>query len=205
LAPKNCHNSKVKSTDPAYAVINSFVPMDTTIILTDETGKSLPCSLEATIPVDGVEYFLLQPIDNSVQIFAWESTEEDEEGLLVDVEDSEIDAIFSVAHAVLAEQNLKLKRTAFTLTVEGELPEFNEDDILTIDTDDEDNFEEFQELAHFFDSDQEYSVFSALDPLMFFAKIGKDGKHELLSQEELEAIQPYIQEHLINIDDEDEE
>ena len=175
--------------------------MESTIILTDETGKNLPCNIEATIAVDDVEYFLLQPIDSSIQIFAWEQSEDEDEEILVDIEDEELELVFATAQAVLSEQNLKLKRTAYTLTVEGELPEFDEEEVFTVDLDD-DSFEEYQELAKFLHEDQAYSVFTALDPLMFFAKLGSTGKHELLSQEELEMIQPYIEEHMID-DEED--
>jgi len=176
--------------------------MDSTITLTDETGKKLPCNIEATIAVDDVDYFLLQPIDNSVQIFAWEQGEDEDEEVLVDIEEEELETVFSTAQAVLSEQNLKLKRTAFTLTVEGELPEFDEDEVFTVDLDD-DSFEEYQELAKFLHEEQPYSVFTALDPLMFFAKLGANGAYELLSQEELEMIQPYIEEHMIDDEEED--
>lgn len=176
--------------------------MDSTITLTDETGKKLPCNIEATIAVDDVDYFLLQPIDNSVQIFAWEQGEDEDDEVLVDIEEEELEAVFSTAQAVLSEQNLKLKRTAYTLTVEGELPEFDEDEVFTVDLDD-DSFEEYQELAKFLHEEQPYSVFTALDPLMFFAKLGTNGAYELLSQEELEMIQPYIEEHMIDDEEED--
>ena len=174
---------------------------DSILILADETGKALPCHVEATVVVDEVDYMLLQPIDHSVQIFAWEEGDEEEEEFLVDVsEEEEIDLIFSIAQAVLAEQNLTLKRTGFTLTVAGELPEVIEDEIFSIDTDEEDGTEEYQELAQFFYEEQAYSVFTSLDPWMFFAKIGKDGKPQLLTPEELELIQPYIEEQLMDDD-----
>ncbi len=176
--------------------------MESTIILTDETGKTLPCNIEATIAVDDVEYFLLQPVDNSVQIFAWEQGEDEDDEILVDIEEEELETVFSTAQAVLSEQNLKLKRTAYALTVEGELPEFDEDEVFTVDLDDE-SFEEYQELAKFLYEEQPYSVFTALDPLMFFAKLSPSGAYELLSQEELEMIQPYIEEHMIDDEEED--
>lgn len=171
--------------------------MESIITLTDEAGKTLPCNIEDTIAVDDVEYFLLQPIDNSVQIFAWEEGDEEDEEVLIDIEEDELESVFTTAQAVLAEQNLKLKRTAYTLTVEGELPEFDEDEVFTVDIDDE-NFEEYQEIARFLHDDQAYSIFTALDPLMFFAKLNEAGKYILLSQEELEMIQPYIEEHMID-------
>lgn len=176
--------------------------IESLLVLTDETGKALPCHIEATIVVDDVDYMLLQPVDHSVQIFAWEEGDEEEEEFLVDVsEEEEIDLIFAIAQAVLAEQNLTLKRTAFTLTVGGELPEVVEDEVFTIDTEEENGSEEFQELAQFFYEEQAYSVFTSLDPLMFFAKLGEDGKPQLLTPEELSVIQPYIEDQLIDIDE----
>ena len=91
-----------------------------TIVLKDDAGKSLPCTVETAFKVDSTEYLLLQPVDFSVQIFAWQETDDEEETELVDVTEEEIDLIFPVAQAVLAEQNLSLKRSAHTLTVEGE-------------------------------------------------------------------------------------
>ncbi|AFY74540.1 Protein of unknown function (DUF3727)/Protein of unknown function (DUF1292) [Synechococcus sp. PCC 7502] len=175
--------------------------MDSTIILTDETGGTLVCNIEDTIAVDDVEYFLLQPIDNSVQIFAWEQGEDEDDEILVDLEADELAAVFSTAQAVLSEQNLKLKRTAFTLTVEGELPDFDEEEIFTVDLDD-DSFEEYQELAKFLHEEQPYSIFTPLSPVMFFAKLGSNGQYELLTEDELEMIQPYVEEHMID-DEED--
>lgn len=171
--------------------------MDSIITLIDEAGNTLPCNIEDTIAVDNVEYFLLQPLDNSVQIFAWEEGEDEDDEILVDIEEAELDSVFTTAQAVLAEHNLKLKRTAYTLTVEGQLPEFDEEEVFTVDLDDE-SFEEYQELVKFLHEDQAYSVFTALDPLMFFAKLDANGKYQLLSQEELEMIQPYIEEHMID-------
>jgi hypothetical protein len=177
--------------------------MDDSILnLKDETGKTLPCQVEITLEVDGEDYLLLKPVDHSVYIFAWGEGDDEEDELLLDIEEEELDRIFSVAHAVLSEQNLKLQRTAYTLTVSGELPELDEDEIFTIDAEEEDASEEFQELAHFFFEEQEYSVFTSLDPLMFFAKLDSNGNPEMLSPEEIQRIQPYVEQHLIDPDEE---
>jgi len=173
------------------------------IVLTDETGKSLPCYLEKRLPLNGKEYILLNPIDYPVQIFAWES-EDDESGTLADVDEDEITTIFDTAQAVLAEMNLVLKRTAYTLTVEGELPEVDEEDIIQIDgDDDEEEGEEYVEIAHFYFEEREYSVFAEVDPLPYFAKQSHDGEVELLSPDELEEIQPFLEEQLAEDDDEE--
>jgi hypothetical protein len=179
-----------------------------TIVLTDEAGKSLPCTIETAFKVDSTEYLLLQPVDFSVQIFAWQETDDEEETELVDVTDEEIDLIFPVAQAVLAEQNLSLKRSAYTLTVEGELPEPTEEDIIEIDTEEDGNCSEYQELAHFYYEEQAFSVFTALDPLMFIAKVGEKGQPEILTPEEMSALEPYVEQyldHVLSTEDAEEE
>jgi hypothetical protein len=178
-----------------------------TIVLTDETGKSLPCTVETKFKVDSTEYLLLQPVDFSVQIFAWQETDDDDETELVDVTEEEIDLIFSTAQAVLSEQNLTLRRSAYTLTVSGELPEPTEEDIIEIDTEEEGNCGEFQELALFYYEEQAFSVFTALDPLMFIAKVG-DGQPEILTPDEMVALEPYVEQyldHVLSTEDAEEE
>ena len=170
-----------------------------TIVLTDETGKSLPCTVETKFKVDSTEYLLLQPVDFSVQIFAWQETDDDDETELVDVTEEEIDLIFSTAQAVLSEQNLTLRRSAYTLTVSGELPE---------PTEEEGNCGEFQELALFYYEEQAFSVFTALDPLMFIAKVGDSGQAEVLTPAEMAALEPYVEkylDHVLSTEDAEEE
>jgi Protein of unknown function (DUF3727)/Protein of unknown function (DUF1292) len=181
------------------------------ITLTDESGRQLNCSIEHSLEVEGAEYLLLMPIDTPVEIVAWDDDEEEEDSsdatLLED--DAEIDLIFSDAQAVLAEQNLVLKRTAFTLTVSGELPsvdDVDEDDILTIEIEDDDvrlEPEELMFLASFYHEEQKYEVYTPLDPLLFTARRSKAGQAELLTPEEIQKVQPLLNEWLFNDLDED--
>jgi len=180
------------------------------VTLTDESGRHLNCSIEHSLDVEGSEYLLLMPVDTPVEIVAWDD-EEDEEStdatLLED--DAEIDLVFSDAQAVLAEQNLVLKRTAFTLTVAGELPsvdDVDEDDILTIEIEEDDvklEPEELMFLASFYHEEQKYEVYTPLDPLLFPAKRNKAGQAELLSPEEIKTVQPILNEWLFNDLDEE--
>lgn len=180
------------------------------VTLTDESGRHLNCSIEHSLDVEGSEYLLLMPVDTPVEIVAWDD-EEDEEStdatLLED--DAEIDLVFSDAQAVLAEQNLVLKRTAFTLTVAGELPsvdDVDEDDILTIEIEEDDvklEPEELMFLASFYHEEQKYEVYTPLDPLLFPAKRNKVGQAELLSPEEIKTVQPILNEWLFNDLDEE--
>ncbi len=165
------------------------------VSLKDEQGRSLSCSVEKVIEVEGNKYLILQPIGTCVQIFAWE--EEGEESVLNDLADDEIDLVFPTAQAVLAELNLNLQRTAFALTVEGELPEPEEEDIFTLDGD-EDNYEELQELTNFYYKDREYSIFAPLEPILFFAKYNQANELEMLNEEELENLQLYLEAILID-------
>lgn len=184
-----------------------------TITLSDEAGRSLLCYIELSVDVDGEEYALVNPVDYPIDIFAWvaaEDTEEgatdeeDEEETLVPVEDAELNEIFSTAQAVLAEQNLKLKRTALSLTVEGDLPEVDEDELLTLEVEESgvagSDSEEYQLLATFFHEEQEYAIYTPIDPVLFVVRLKDGQKPQLLSPEEFQAIQPklqpYFEEHL---------
>lgn len=180
------------------------------VTLTDESGRQLNCSIEHSLDVEGAQYLLLMPVDTPVEIVAWddEADEESTEATLLE-DDAEIDLIFSDAQAVLAEQNLALKRTAFTLTVAGEMPsvdDVDEDDILTIEIEDDDvklEPEELMFLASFYHEEQKYEVYTPLDPLLFPARRNQAGQAELLSPEEIQRVQPLLNEWLFNDLDED--
>jgi hypothetical protein len=181
-----------------------------TITLSDEAGRSLLCYIELSIDVDGEAYALLNPVDYPIDIFAWVATdaedpvdEDDDEEMLVPVEDAELNEIFSTAQAVLAEQNLKLKRSAHSLTVEGDLPEVDEEDILVLEVEETGlgkDQEEYQLLATFFHEEQEYAIYTPIDPVLFVVRLKDNEKPQLLSTEEFQAIQPKLQpffeEHL---------
>jgi uncharacterized protein YrzB (UPF0473 family) len=166
------------------------------VTLTDEKGRSLSCTIEYSIEIEEQDYVLLLPVDTPVEIFTWHDDEEDDDDAAVFVEDDEeIDTIFDTAKVVLEEQNLKLQRTAVTLTVSGELPEFEDEEEL-IDTDDnhngESDYEELMLLARFYHEEQEYAVYTPLDPFFLLARMKSNGKAELLSDEERERIEPLL-------------
>ncbi|NDJ23603.1 DUF3727 domain-containing protein [Nostoc sp. B(2019)] len=170
------------------------------ITLTDERGRSLECYIEHSLEVDGQEYVLLLPVDSPVEIFAWQGEEEEEEALLVE-DDAIIEQIFDTAQAVLSEQNLILKNTAYALTVAGDLPPVEESELFTLEIEDEGEDlepEQLQLLSSFYYEDQEYAIYTPLDPLLFFARISKTGQPELLSPEEFRQVQPLLEEHLFN-------
>ena len=172
------------------------------VSLVDENGRSLECYVEHSLDKDGITYLLLMPVDIPVVIISWDSDDvEAEEVSAVMLEDDlEISEIFANAKAVLAEHNLYLKHSAYTLTATGELPPIEEEQVLTLnlnedDEDDELDTEELQLLASFYHSNQKYSIYTPLTPLLFFARYNTKGKLELVSPEE-EGFQPILEELL---------
>lgn len=167
-----------------------------TITLTDDTGRTINCTIEHAFEVEGKDYVLLLPVDFPVEIIAWKGDEEDEEAIPVE-DEQEIEQIFPIAKAVLEEQNLVLKRTAVTLTVEGELPELAEEaEFLEVGVETngagEEAEEELQFLASFYSEEQEYGVYAPLDPFLILARIDERQQPQLLSEAELTAIEPLL-------------
>jgi Protein of unknown function (DUF3727)/Protein of unknown function (DUF1292) len=161
-----------------------------TVTLTDETGRKLLCYIEHSLEVEDQEYVLLLPVDFPVEIFAWQEDDdqEEEEAVLVE-DDAELDRLFPIAKAVLAEQNLVLKRSALTLTVEGELPDFAEEEE---EEEEDEEHEALQLLANFYEEEQEYTIYTPLDPFFIPARLNAKGEPVLLSPEEFEKIEPLL-------------
>lgn len=172
-----------------------------TVTLKDQRGNSLDCYIEHGIESDGIVYLLLMPVDIPVVIISWEDDKNNEDEALEAImleEYEEIEMVFADAKAVLAEQNLYLQHTAYTLTATGELPPIEEDNILTLNLDEEDSqleSEELQFLASFYHSQQKYSIYTPLTPLLFFARQNSDGELEFVSPDE-EKFQPILEELL---------
>ena len=176
--------------------IGSEPEEEETLVLTDEAGRTLTCSVERYIEIENQDYVLLVPIDAPVEIFVWEGEdEEDEEALPVEDEET-IDTLFSTAKAVLEEQNLTLKRTAVLLTVEGELPELDSEAELGAIGDDEDaeETEELQLLASFYYEEQEFAIYAPLDPCFILARLDAQNQPHILTAAEMEAIEPLLAE-----------
>ncbi|NJL90165.1 MAG: DUF3727 domain-containing protein [Coleofasciculaceae cyanobacterium SM2_1_6] len=172
------------------------------ITLKDEAGRSLDCFIEQELDIDGSEYALLLPVDHPIEIFVWEDDGEFSDPVFL--EEEEIDVIFADAQAVLAEQNLVLKRSAFTLSVAGELPPVNEEELLIIEMEDDDislEPEEYQPLATFYHEEEEYSIYTPRDPLLLFAKRNAHGALELVPPEEVQSLQPFLEDMLFSEDE----
>lgn len=109
---------------------------------------------------------------------------EDAEAILLE-DQEEISGIFADAKAVLAELDLSLKYTAYTLTVSGELPPIEDEDILTLEIEGNDpagemEEEELQFLASFYHEEERYSIYTPLAPLLFLAKAISETQIELV-------------------------
>ncbi|BAC09419.1 DUF3727 domain-containing protein [Thermosynechococcus vestitus] len=165
--------------------------------LYDDEGRFLDCYVEFRLNVQGETYALLRPVDYPVEIFAVVA-ENDEEETLVPLEEEEIDQVFDTARAILEEQNLTLKRTALTLTVAGELPDLDEDEILTVEVEADDGIEEYQPLgSSFFYEAREYSVYTPLSPTLYVARLVPGQEPQLLSPHEFQHLQPLLEQHLV--------
>lgn len=164
------------------------------VTLTDDVGRTLTCSVEYSLEIEGQEYALLFPVDSPIEILTWHDEEHDDEAAVPVESDTEIDRIFETAKAVLAEQCLTLQRTAVTLTVEGELPDFNPEQLSNLVTDhpEETEYEELLWLASFYYEEQEYGIYTPLDPFFILARITPAGTPELLSVEEFQRLEPML-------------
>ena len=168
-----------------------------TLTIVDESGRSLPCYIEQSLEIDNMTYLLLVPVDIPVVIMIVDNdTEEQLEAAMLD-DDEAIAEIFDNAKAVLAEQNLYLHHTAYTLTATGELPPIEEEQILTLDAEGVDDIEEeeLQSLAYFYHADQKYGIYTPLTPLLFFARYDEENHLELVSPDQ-ENLMPILEELL---------
>jgi hypothetical protein len=188
-----------------------FEEMDLpTVTVKDEAGRSLSCYIEHSLQLKEGSYVVLMPVDVPVEFFTWNDDEDGEELLLIET-DAEIEALYPIAKAVLAEQNIDLHRSAFTLTVSGEVPDLeDEEEDYGYEPEDANgtSHDSFQLLAEFFHNDQEYAVCAPLEPVLILARMVQ-GQPQVLEEDELERIQPVLEEYLagqlIETIEEDEE
>lgn len=163
-----------------------------TVTLTDDAGLTLTCYIEHSLDVEDQEYVLLLPVDSPIEIFAWQENGEEDEAVLVEDQET-LNQVFPIAKAVLEEQNLALKQTAVVLTVEGDLPDLEDEESWAgVESDDDDEQEELQLLASFWHEEQEYAIYTPLDPYFILARLDENGDPHLLSQEELKRIEPML-------------
>ncbi len=165
---------------------NEEVP---TLLVRDSQGSDLLCFLEQIVPVEGKEYALLTPVDTPVSLF--QLIDDQDPKLIETIEKNE--PILEVADVVLQEHDLRLIRSAITLTVSGELDEPEPEEIEEEDIDDES--ETYELLVNFRVDDNEYGLYIPLDPFFIVGKL-ENGEVNLVEGEEFDKIQSKIEAEL---------
>ena len=160
-----------------------------TLILNDSNGNELFCYLEQIVKVEEKEYALLTPVDTPVSLF--KINEKDEPELIEKIEKNE--QVLKNADAVLQEHDLKLIRSAVTLTVSGELEEPIYDELEEDDIDEES--ETYELLVSFNLLEQEYGLYIPLDPFFIVGKLVDHGAL-LIEDDEFDKVQPLIESEL---------
>ena len=160
-----------------------------TLILNDSNGNELFCYLEQLVKVEEKEYALLTPVDTPVSLFKINEKEEPE--LIEKIEKNE--QLLKNADAVLQEHDLKLIRSAVTLTVSGELEEPIYDELEEDGLDDES--ETYELLVSFNLLEQEYGLYIPLDPFFIVGKLEGQGAL-LIEDDEFNKVQPLIESEL---------
>ena len=160
-----------------------------TLILNDSNDNELFCYLEQLVNIEGEEYALLTPVDTPVSLF--KINEKDEPELIEKIEKNE--QILKNADAVLQEHDLRLIRSAVTLTVSGELEEPIYDELEEEHL--EEDSETYELLVNFNVLEQEYGLYIPLDPFFIVGKL-KDKGATLLEDDDFDRIQPLIESEL---------
>ena len=165
---------------------NDEVP---TLLVKDSQGSELLCFLEQVVPLEGNEYALLTPVDTPVSLF--QLIDDQDPKLIETIEKNE--PILEVADVVLQEHDLRLVRSAITLTVSGELDEPEPEEIEEEDIDDES--ETYELLVNFRVENNEYGLYIPLDPFFIVGKL-EEGEIKLVEGEEFDKIQSGIEAEL---------
>jgi hypothetical protein len=160
-----------------------------TLLIKDSQGSDLLCFLEQVVPLEGKEYALLTPVDTPVSLF--QLIDDQDPKLIETIEKNE--PILEVADVVLQEHDLRLIRSAITLTVSGELDEPEPEEIEEEDIDDES--ETYELLVNFRVNENEYGLYIPLDPFFIVGKL-ENGEVKLVEGEEFDKIQSGIESEL---------
>ena len=165
---------------------NEEVP---TLLVKDSQGSDLLCFLEQVVPLEGNEYALLTPVDTPVSLF--QLIDDQDPKLIETIEKNE--PILEVADVVLQEHDLRLVRSAITLTVSGELDEPEPEEIEEEDIDEES--ETYELLVPFRVDNNDYGLYIPLDPFFIVGKL-EDGEVKLVEGAEFDKIQSGIEAEL---------
>lgn len=176
-----------------------------TTVVRDGQGRQLLCYLEELVPIDGVDYALLSPVDTPVILV---HLPQDGESVPQEIDDWQTqEPILEVAEAVLQEHNLTLVRSAITLTVTGDFEESDDDEEDEIEEgealadgeelDEDDELATYESLLDrpFYVGEEQYDLFSPLEPFIVVAVLqGQDAR--LVEGEEFKRVKPLIEAEL---------
>eukprot|EP00274_Cyanoptyche_gloeocystis_P003183 CAMPEP_0196658196 /NCGR_PEP_ID=MMETSP1086-20130531/27960_1 /TAXON_ID=77921 /ORGANISM="Cyanoptyche gloeocystis , Strain SAG4.97" /LENGTH=307 /DNA_ID=CAMNT_0041991659 /DNA_START=55 /DNA_END=978 /DNA_ORIENTATION=+ len=165
------------------------VPSEVEIV--DDSGlPPILCTVEELAHHNGVNFVLLKPKFSTVEVYRWDGPAADmnfgsaEEVEAIDVEDPRMDKLFPVASEFLSRDfGLTLHRSALVATVEGDFPDCDPEDIVSVGLDDEYEPEEFQVIDTFPFEQQKYSLLTPLVPPLYYGRF-ENGRVHLLSPEE---------------------
>ncbi|ABX08902.1 DUF3727 domain-containing protein [Prochlorococcus marinus] len=160
-----------------------------TLLVRDSNNSELLCFLEQIVPINNIEYVLLTPVDTPVCLF--HLLDEGDPELIKTIEKKE--PVLEVADVVLQEHDLRLIRSAVTLTVSGELEEPEPEELEEKDFDDES--ETYELLVSFKVEEEEYGLYIPLDPFFVVGKL-EDGQATVVEGDEFDKIQPLIESEL---------
>ncbi len=160
-----------------------------TVLVRDTKSSELLCYLEQIVPLNNIDYVLLTPVDTPVSLFLL--NEDSDPELIKTIESQE--PVLDVADVVLQEHDLRLIRSAVTLTVSGELDEPEPEDLEESELDEESELYEL--LVSFRVNNKEYGLYIPLDPFFVVGKL-IEGQAFLVEGEEFDNIQPVIESEL---------
>lgn len=177
-----------------------------TLLVNDSQGRQLLCYLEQLVPLDGIDYALLTPVDTPVNLVRLPRSDDDEPEEIVDWDERV--PILAVAEAVLQEHNLTLVRSAATLTVTGDFEDadFDEEDDEE-DLEEEENSPEDEDEGEagelyeslldrpFYVGEDQYDLFVPLDPFFVVARVAGSAA-SLVEGDEFASIQPRLEAEL---------
>ncbi|MGY2794482.1 hypothetical protein ACVWVQ_001548 [Thermostichus sp. MS-CIW-36] len=182
-----------------------------TLVLRDEQNQPLKCEILRQVVIDEQTYALVTPVDAVIKVLVWEGEEEPSqavngdanmEGILDEPDPEELQAALPTIQAVLGELNLTLQQNGFDiLTVQGELPPVEEEDVFELGESEEDA-QEFQLLATFFYQEKRYGIFTPLDPVLLYAALPDEGDPYLLTPDEPPELFDQLYALLLDLDEE---
>ncbi|MEN9202791.1 MAG: DUF3727 domain-containing protein [Thermostichus sp. DG_1_6_bins_120] len=181
-----------------------------TLVLRDEQGQLLKCEILRQVVIEDQTYALATPVDAVIKVLVWEGEKEpsqpvngdaDMEGILDEPDPDELQAAIPTIQAVLGELNLTLQQNGFDiLTVQGELPPVEDEDVLEIGESEEDA-QEFQLLASFFYKDRKYGIFTPLDPILIYVALPDEGDPYLLTPDDPPELFDQLYALLLDLDE----